>query len=424
MQIEINPEIRQSQQYSCLNCGRGCRSFLVTISDKQARQIEQLRNWPEELGVKELFVSARPAHKKGLGLARRENGDCVFLSSDNLCLIHKLHGLKAKPHACQLFPFVLTPFDGRLKVGLRFDCPGVCNSGGRQLSEYMKELRYLAGELVPPRGADVPPPAIRPGQKVSAKRFEAVNDLLLNIVTSNAMPLTQRLRWLVMFTEHLGKVKWANVSEDDFQPLMSLIKSASLTEARREKPVRRAIDTKNRRLLGQIFFLLAHPPEIMTAVRPPLRQRLRQRMRTLAHMRQLRFSKGPLPKLQPDWPDCDLASLESSFGPWPVEVDQLLQRYMTCRVGGMNYCGPNFYNYSMTEGANSLVLAIITIGWLMRIEAVKNKRDRIELPDAQTAVITIDGNMGYASALGSGPARMRLRYLSAHLRQFIDWYGM
>jgi hypothetical protein len=227
-----------------------------------------------------------------------------------------------------------------------------------------------------------------------------------------------------MFVEHLGRVKWANVSEEDFEPLMSLIKGASLTEARRREPLRRAVEGKNRRLLGQIFFLLAHPPELLTSTRPPLRQRMRQRMQTLAQMRQLRLSKGPLPKLQPDWPDCDLASLESSFGPWPSQVDQLLQRYMTCRIGGMNYCGPNFYNYSMTEGAHSLVLAIITIGWLMRIEAVKDKRDCIELPDAQTAVITIDGNMGYASALGSGPARMRLQYLSTHLQQFIDWYCM
>ena len=76
----------------------------------------------------------------------------------------------------------------------------------------------------------------------------------------------------------------------------------------------------------------------------------------------------------------------------------------------------------MTEGIQTLLMAMVAVGWLMRICAVKAGRKRIELSDAHTAVMTIDGNLGYSSALGFGPSKWRLKYLSAHLKNFINWY--
>ena len=134
------------------------------------------------------------------------------------------------------------------------------------------------------------------------------------------------------------------------------------------------------------------------------------------------LTEGPLPGLQEHWPKCDLSDLEKSFGTWPQNVQNMISRYISCRIASVGYCGPNFYNYSMIEGLQSLILAVITIAWLMRIEAICEQRDKIELTDAHRAVMTIDGNLGYASPLGTGPARLRLRYLSDHLGKFIDCY--
>ena len=100
----------------------------------------------------------------------------------------------------------------------------------------------------------------------------------------------------------------------------------------------------------------------------------------------------------------------------------MISRYLTCRIGGVGYCGPNFYHYSLVEGAHSLLLAVITIGWMMRIEAVKANRKQVTLADAHTAVMTIDCHLGYGTALNVGPARMRLQYLSDHLEDLINWY--
>jgi hypothetical protein len=69
-----------------------------------------------------------------------------------------------------------------------------------------------------------------------------------------------------------------------------------------------------------------------------------------------------------------------------------------------------------------MLLAVVAIGWIMRIQAVKAGRDYIVLSDAHQAVMTIDGNLGYSNALGMGPARLRLRFLADYLDAFITWY--
>jgi len=422
MKISFHPEILAQQKFACNCCGQGCRTFLVSVSQREQQAIEQLQPWREKLPVTRLFVRTRQAKPFAFGLAKHADGRCVFLDDDNLCLIHKLHGLKAKPLACQLYPFVFTPFGSELRVGLRFDCPGICQSRGHSLSGYNNELGQLARQLVPAGIQNVPPPPIGPSQKVSAQRFDAINESLLKIVTSDAMPLVKRLHWLLLFVEHLAKIKWRNVSDDDLPELLAMFRGGLLAEVQRSDRHTRTTTGKPRKLLGHIFFLLSHPPTIIAAQRKRLLRCLRERLKSLATIKQLGRTNGPLPKLQPNWPQCDMADMEKSFGPWPADVEAMLTRYLICRIGGMGYCGPNFYNYSMVEGIRSLLLAMVTIGWLMRIEAIGAGRDNIELSDAHNAVMTIDGNLGYAPALGTGPARLRLRYLTDHLDNFIDCY--
>jgi lysine-N-methylase len=422
MKIVFHPEILEQQRYSCNCCGQGCRSFLVPVEPNERDSIEQLQAWREKLQVGDLFVKHRAAGSARYGLAKHHDGRCVFLGDDKLCLIHNLYGLNAKPVACQLYPFVFTPFAGELRVGLRFDCPVVCRNEGQQLSVYKNELNRLEKQIVPASAKEIEPPAISPGRKVSPKRFDATNEILLKIVNSDALPLLRRLHWLRMFLDHLTGVKWQNVTDDDFPELLSMLQGGLLAEIQHGEPQHIRITGKPRKLLGQFFFLLCHPTTIITSQKEGLITTLQKRFDKLAVMKQLAQIAGPLPKLQPHWPDADMSDLEESFGVWPTDVEKMLTRYLTCRIAGLNYCGPNFYNYSMVEGARSLLLAVVTIGWVMRIEAIKAGRDTIECADTETAVLTIDGNLGYASALATGPARLRLSYLTDHLENLLNAY--
>ena len=422
MKLEFHPEMLRLQKYTCNCCGQGCRSFLVPVNAQEREKIEKQENWRAELGVNELFIKHRAAGDWGWGLAKHPDGRCVFLDKDNLCLIHKKRGLRAKPIACQLYPFVLNPFGGTLWVGLRFDCPTVCRSEGRELTSYRQELQRYARHLAGPSWENAPLPEVYPRQQASTATLEAINETVLKIIDSDAIPLVDRLQWLRGLTEHLALVKWAKVKDQTNQELINMMHSGVFVEQSRQTLKRQAIKGKPRKMLGQMFFLLAQPTTIITAESKGWFKNLGKRIHLTRQMRQLGHTSGPLPKIQPNWPVCDLSELETSFGEWPKEVQQILSRYLTCRVVSFGYCGPAFYGYSITEGLESLLWATVTIGWLMRIEALAAGRKHIVSLDALEAIMKIDGNLGYSTALGFGPGKLRLRYLREHLAGFIDWY--
>jgi len=422
MKLEIHPEMLRLQKYSCNCCGQGCRSFLVPVTPAEREKIEKQENWREELGVKELFIKHRAAGVWGWGLAKRPDGRCIFLDNDNLCIIHKKRGLRAKPIACQLYPFVMNPVGGTLRLGLRFDCPAVCRSEGRELSSYREELKRYIRHLVGSNWENAPLPEICPNQQAPLTTIEAINDTILKIIDSDAIPLVDRLQWLRGLSEHLALVKWDKVEDKTSQELINMIHSGVFVEQSRQTHTRQPIKGKPRKMLGQMFFLLAQPTTIITAESKGWFKNLGPRIRLARQMRQLGHTSGPLPKIQPDWPDCDLSELENSMGEWSKKVQRILSRYLTCRLTAFGYCGPAFYGYSITEGLESLLWAMVTIGWLMRIEALNDGRNHIVSGDACQAVMKIDGNMGYSTALGFGPGKLRLRYLREHLTGFIDWY--
>ncbi len=424
MKIFIHEQLLEWQQYNCICCGRGCRTFLVPLTKKEAGAIEKLENWHESLDARTLFVRHRAAGRGKLGLAKRADGRCVFLDDENLCAIHRKYGLEAKPLACQLFPFVFTPFAGQLWVGMRYDCTAVARNLGGDLTQFRKELRRLAKALVPAGKENADPPAILPRQLAGPQTFVDVNEGVLQIIDANAMPLWQRLHWLREFTDYLGRVKWAEMEDEDVDDVVSMLRNATLKNVQEYQPRREPVAGKTRKLLGQYLYLLCVPTTIVTGQRQGWWASVRQRWHDLATMRQLGRKQGHLPELYEGWGALELAELEKSFGQWPAEVDETIGRYMTGRVAGLTHCGPNYYRYSLVDGVRSLLLAVVTLGWLMRLETLRDGRQRLERADAEKAVLTIDGNMGYGAALGMGPAKLRLQYLSGRLEGLINWYCM
>ena len=421
MKLEFHSETL-TQHYTCNRCGAGCRSFLIPVRQGEQDAVEELADWRTLLGVKDLFVRTPAAGPSGVGLAKHPDGRCVFLDADNLCAIHKKNGLKAKPLACQLYPFVLTPFAGNLRIALRFDCPAVCENSGSDLQEYGKELHELAQKLAPDGPFSDSIPSLAPRQHLSAQQLDEINDVFIKAIGSDAMELPLRLNWAHSLLNHFEQINWKNVSDDEFPELINMLRGGVLAELQRQQPERHPLPPKSRRLLGQLFFILSQPPTVIQADKPPLIDRLRTRLAQVRNMKQMGNPIGPLPRLRPGWPDCDMNQLEHSFGPWPADVQEMLTRYLTCRLAGMNYFGPNFYDYTLIEGMRSMLLAMAAVGYLMRIYALRDNRQHVELPDAHAAVMAIDGNLGYNQALGFGPAKLRLRYLTEHIPDIITCY--
>ncbi len=400
----------------------------MPVTAKEQRAIMDQEDWFATLGVESLFVDIdAPGFKDG-ALAKRADNSCVFLDSDNLCAIHRKYGLTAKPAACQLFPFVLTPFNGSLKVGLRFDCAGVCRGNKEQgnLPDQIKDIRRIAKQIYPDGLSEAQfekaLPAVYGKQKVSFAYFDKINTTIIeNFITAD-MPLKNKLLWMVMFADHLEKVKWSSVSKDDIDGLISLLAEGTIREASKFTTQNQKPASKARVLFGQILYLLSRSPEIITSEKIGKLQQLKKRFKDAAEIRKFGNSKGELPKLWPHWKDIDISQMEKPFGNMLNSSQELLERYIICRLAGLNYCGLNYYGYSMADGLYSLVLAICSINWLARLNAAMAGRDSLKFSDIESAVITTDSNNGYGTALNTGAAGLRLKYLKNHMPAIISTY--
>ncbi|MFM7052932.1 MAG: YkgJ family cysteine cluster protein, partial [Planctomycetota bacterium] len=116
-----------AQRYSCHGCGNCCRDFTVQLRDADIAKLEA-QKWEERLG-EPVTVEFR----KRRYLRQRADGACVFLMDDGLCRVHKEFGFAEKPVACQLFPFVLAPDDGKTHAGISFACQSVRENKGAEL---------------------------------------------------------------------------------------------------------------------------------------------------------------------------------------------------------------------------------------------------------------------------------------------------
>jgi Fe-S-cluster containining protein len=108
--------------HTCRMCAGGCRSYDVLLTEQEARRMDSswwrplLNNVPDDAP---LVILDSATNQYTLN---RVEDRCVFLDTDNLCVVHKSAGVDAKPLACQIFPFhaVQTP-DG-LNLSLNVSC--------------------------------------------------------------------------------------------------------------------------------------------------------------------------------------------------------------------------------------------------------------------------------------------------------------
>jgi len=103
-------------------CGGGCRSYDVLLTEPEANRLSYswwrslLNGVPDDLP---LVVLDSASDQYTLN---RVDDRCVFLDTDNLCIVHKTAGLDAKPIACQFFPFQAVQTPDGLHTSLNVSC--------------------------------------------------------------------------------------------------------------------------------------------------------------------------------------------------------------------------------------------------------------------------------------------------------------
>ncbi len=103
-----------TSNFSCRMCGACCRikDAIVRVSDKEIERIAKFLGIEENEFIK-LHTEVSP-DRKSLILRSREDGACVYLTDENLCMINQV-----KPDKCASFPYEWTNPDSSVV------CPGL-----------------------------------------------------------------------------------------------------------------------------------------------------------------------------------------------------------------------------------------------------------------------------------------------------------
>ena len=409
------------QSWDCRACGRCCRGIYSVPVTEDERSAILARGWAddERCARQGLFTTWRN-HSY---LARNDDGACVFLSEQGMCRIHERLGESAKPLACRLYPFVLTPVGKHVHVGLRFDCPAVLDNHGRPLPEHVTGIKRFIPEVLPCARMCLPRPMFDRGRSVTPEQLMRITQAFDSLLSETSLGITRRLLACASVA-HLLHVSIIDELQNRLEEFLAAATAVALKAAETD-PLERVQPRKgvlvNFRQMAGLFNRWDRVEDATgTAI-----NRLRVLRTRLRHSLILSRGKGGVPPLRTGFTEVPFSTIEEPF-PIPTgPCEELLARYYRIKLAGMDFFGPPFHNYSYVNGMKSLLLTFPVIMWTARAFAIGAGDTEINSESLCLALQGVDAQLGRSLAFGLANERRRISVLSReeHLRPLTVWYG-
>lgn len=195
--LRVKMGVPEGQRYSCRQCGWCCRWWKITVTPEERDRL-LAHDWatedPRLAGVDLFWEHRAPGEPFPVIQTAQIRRRCVFLDSDEFCIIHKVLGEEAKPATCRRFP-IIAGFVGCEPVAtLDYSCSSVIRSTGEpaaalegEVSHWLTEasrLVHWSSELRPVRVG---------GEEMRWESYLKLEEDLLNLITDSAKPLSERL---------------------------------------------------------------------------------------------------------------------------------------------------------------------------------------------------------------------------------------
>jgi lysine-N-methylase len=146
------------------------------------------------------------------------------------------------------------------------------------------------------------------------------------------------------------------------------------------------------------------------------------RGRVVLFLAACRFTRGrgPVPRMHQDIPPITFEELEVPRGPLPVEVEEILERYYTLKVGSLQFCGAASFGLPFWEGFEMLALTFPILMWVARAFRERPRQDAM-----LQALTIVDDHVGFNPVLATRRQRLSFRILArrGELARLIAWYS-
>ena len=183
--------IPEGIHYECTGCGNCCLAWPVPITFDDYLRISKLNEkeiHPASISSGLFRALNSPELKlKGFShtLEKRADGKCEFLTEDNCCQLHLNFGSQMKPYMCQLFPYTFNKTPSGVYVSLSFASTGALLNSGRALNQQSDLIRQkweLFCKLFPQVSPDWSQSQLVDGTYVDWDEFMLFDEVILRMI--------------------------------------------------------------------------------------------------------------------------------------------------------------------------------------------------------------------------------------------------
>ena len=413
MHNDIGPiHIPPFAHYDCKLCGWCCRQYYITFSEEERRALVR-RDWdalvPQVAGKAwyEATGKARPGDP--WQLRPREDGRCLFLSDDRLCLMHRHVGEMGKPLPCGAFPFTVAFTPSGVYVGLRYSCPAAGEGHGRPWEARRDFLARLVDRLR--RSGPVPryvePVRFDPDRVLAWDDYLKLEDALVATMLRTDMSLTHRV---VMAWRLVGLVGQLDLDKVSGQAFLNRLQDLGgvLAEKFRTIDIPQPELLARERVVFRQFAYLFHRRTGPAFFQRSWWWRLGRRLAWLQGGVRFARGRGCVLLTETDRP-IDLRDLETvRMEPFDPEQAGLLSRYLAGKLFAKHVFGRLFHDFPFRQGYTVLTAAYAAILWYARGLALAAGREVVATRDLVDAIRLVDFCYGYSKAPTLPSERLRV----------------
>ena len=406
------------QRWDCHSCCHCCREYNVAVTAEERQRISAY-DWKDdtELAGEKMFVRSGWLSSR-YHLQHKKDGGCVFLDADNKCKIHSRFGASAKPLACRLFPFVLTPTGSDWRLGLRFACPSVTADDGKALTGHSKELSKLVKDLSKQediKKGDIPAPFLQRKQRMDWPDLLRLVGTLRTIMEDDSSPVERRLRKWLALDALCREAKFDKVQGERLEELLEMLVALVDEDIPQTPSDLPAPDWVGRSLFRQQAAVYSRKDR--GSMRGDVSRSILKRF-----MSGWRFGRGTgkVPKVNRFIRDVEFAEIEAHQGTPSAEIEKLFQRYFLVKLNSLQFFGPSHFRLPFWDGLETLVLMYPLILWLARAMEAENREQAVSL-----AMTIVDDHFAYNPFLKTSRIRTSVSILASRgeLAKLIAWYS-
>ena len=373
----LNLNIPAGIRFDCSGCGNCCMGWPVPLTPADVSRLDD--GMAKPLRTTDVRLQAF-THS----LEKSADGRCSHLTELNRCGIHEKRGAEAKPAMCQLFPYSFTETPDGLYAYVSFASSAVLYNTGQPLSEQKETLEQKwrdFQQLFPERNRNWSALQLLDGYPLSWNEYLLIEDRMLNI-------LADKMQDSIM-------QKLASCSA---LLVRSLPQAANPEQFPRVEARPRIVDQLILKHLWRLYlpFNVFSDRNLDFSARD-LMAEIVQAPNVVSITdgdKQMKFQE----------------LIECKLGLFSDDIEDLITRFIYCRMFAKMYFGPCYGHLSVISGVHHLTFIVA----LIRLAAKKLKiqKGSVEFVDVAEIIRTVERRMTQVDLSAESCAAMEVLFSS------------